>query len=120
MGKFTQFARIAETEFSDIVISSYDFGHKLRIYLRDKSFIDFFYTTQTNTHRFSIHWERIHIDNTIYRIDNMPDPKWEEIDTYPIHFHKGNYNTVEESPFDTNLSLEELLRSFLSFARKKI
>ena len=29
MEKFARFARIAETEFSDIVISTHDLGHKL-------------------------------------------------------------------------------------------
>lgn len=76
MGKFTIFTRIAEVEFSEIVISSQDLGLKLRIYLRDKSFIDFFYTTRLKTQRFSVHWERQHVDSTIYRIDNTPDKKW--------------------------------------------
>ena len=36
MGKFTVFARIAEVEYADIVISCQDLGLKLRIYLTDK------------------------------------------------------------------------------------
>ena len=40
MEKFAVFARIAEVEFSDIVLSTQDLGHKLRIYLKDKTFVE--------------------------------------------------------------------------------
>ncbi|MDP2750950.1 MAG: DUF6516 family protein, partial [Nanoarchaeota archaeon] len=83
MEKFAAFARIAEIEFSDIILSTQDLGHKLRIYLKDKTFIDFFYTTGLKTQRFSLHWERTHIDSSIYRLDNTPDRKWREVDTFP-------------------------------------
>lgn len=62
MEKLATFARIAEVEFSDIVLSTQDLGHKLRIYIKDKTFVDFFYTTNLKTQRFSVHWERTHID----------------------------------------------------------
>lgn len=38
MEKFTRFARIAEIEFSDIVLSTQDLGNKLRIFLKDKTY----------------------------------------------------------------------------------
>ena len=60
MEKFAAFARIAEIEFSDIVLSTQYLGNKLRIYLKDTSFIDFFFTTRLQTQRFSIHCERKH------------------------------------------------------------
>lgn len=66
MEKFSRFARIAEIEFADIVLSTHYLNLKLRIYLKDKSFIDFFFTTQLKKQRFSIHWERYHIDKTIF------------------------------------------------------
>ena len=64
MEKFTAFARIAEIEFSDIILSTQDLGQKLRIYLKDKTFIDFFYTTRLKIVRFSIHWESTHINDS--------------------------------------------------------
>lgn len=119
MEKFTKFARLAETEFSDLVISIHDLGHKLRIYLRDKSFIDFFYSTQTTIGRFSIHWERNHIDNTFFRLDNIPDKKWKQVKTFLIHFHFKKYNHIIIPPFETrSISLPNLLRKFLEFVKK--
>ena len=121
MGKFTKFARIAEIEFSDITLSTHDLGHKLRIYFKDKSFIDFFYTTRTKTQRFALHWERRHIDNTIYRLDNTPDKNWKNVKTFPLHFHNKTYTKVSTPPFETKtLDLTELFRNFLKFARKII
>lgn len=119
MAKFTRFARIAEVEFSDIVLSTQDLGHKLRIYLTNKSFIDFFYTTTASRPRFSIHWERNHIDSLIYRLDNTPDRKWAKVSTYPVHFHSKQYDKVKSSPFEMSKtdSLEILFRKFLSFAK---
>jgi len=92
---------------------------KLRIYLKDKSFIDFFYTTRLERQRFSIHWERTHIDNAIYRIDNTPDKKWNKVESFPVHFHDKDYSSVTKPPFEMKKAdmLEETLRNFLSFAR---
>lgn len=122
MEKFAKFARIAEVEFSDIVLSTHGLDLKLRIYLKDKSFIDFFFTTKLKKQRISIHWERAHIDKTIYRIDNTPDKNWRKVATYPLHFHNREYNQVENLPFiiSENISLEDIFREFLSFSRKII
>lgn len=122
MEKFATFARIAEVEFSDIVLSTQDLGHKLRIYIKDKTFVDFFYTTNLKTQRFSVHWERTHIDEAIYRLDNTPDKKWSKVVTFPTHFHNKTYNQVEPSPFSLGqkISLETIFRRFLSFVRDQI
>lgn len=122
MEKFAEFARIAEVEFSDIVLSTQDLGHKLRTYLIDKSFIDFFYTTELEIQRFAIHWERTHIDKMIYRLDNTPDRKWRKIDTFPIHFHDKKYDKVIIPPFsiDENLSLKNIFRGFFRFTRRQM
>lgn len=122
MGKFAKFARIAEVEFSDIVLSTQNLGLRLRIYLIDKSFIDFYFTTRTAIRRFSIHWERIHIDKTIYRLDNTPDKKWKEVDTFPLHFHDKKYVSVTIPPFDLKqkTSLENAFRNFLRFVEEKL
>lgn len=122
MGKFTVFARIAEIEFSEIVISTQDLGLKLRIYLTDKSFIDFFYTERLKTQRFSIHWERKHIDNTIYRIDNTPDKKWSNVKSFPLHFHKKEYLSIVEPPlkYGSDYKMDDVFRSFLVFVRENL
>lgn len=122
MEKFATFARIAEVEFSDIVLSTQYLGHKFRIYFKDKTFIDFFYTTKLKSQRFSIHWERGHIDGSIYRLDNTPDKKWSKVGTFPLHFHNKEYNKVESASFfmDRKVSLETIFRKFLRFVQKKI
>jgi len=41
MEKFAKFARIAEIEFSDIILSTHLLDLKLRVYFKDKSYLDF-------------------------------------------------------------------------------
>lgn len=122
MEKFAAFARIAEIEFSDIVLSTQDLDHKLRIYLKDKTFVDFSYTAKLKTQRFSIHWERTHVDELIYRLDNTPDRKWRKVVTFPIHFHNKTYNQVVTAPFsiDPRISLKIVFRRFLSFVKDQM
>lgn len=121
MGKFTKIARIAEIEFSNIVLSTQDLGTKLRVYCIDKSFIDVHFTENLQTLRFSLHFERNHIDGTIYRIDNTPDKKWKKVSTFPVHFHSKQYSTVVEPPFPAYpLSIQKTLRSFLKFSQNII
>jgi len=122
MEKFSEFARIAEIEFSNIVLSTHNLGHKLRIYLIDKSFIDFYFTTKTKKLRFAIHWERYHLDKKIYRLDNTPDKKWQKIKSFPLHFHNGSYNKVITPPFKiANIdNLKNIFRRFLKFIEKNI
>lgn len=120
MEKFAAFARIAEIEFSDIVLSTQNLGNKLRIYLKDTSFIDFFFTTRLETQRFSMHWERRHINTGIYRMDNTPDKNWKKVKTFPLHFHNKIYENVGIPPFLVNKqdSLHAFFRRFLQFARE--
>lgn len=120
MEKFTAFARIAEIEFSDIVLSAQNLGNKLRIYLKDTSFIDFFFTTKLQTRRFSMHWERGHIGSGIFRIDNTPDKNWKKVKTFPLHFHNKTYENVNVPPFSVNKqdSLQAIFRKFLQFTRE--
>lgn len=122
MEKFAAFARIAEVEFAGIVLSTQDLGHKLRIYLTDTSFIDFFFTTKLKTQRFAIHWERVHVDGFIYRLDNTPDKKWQKVETFPVHFHREHYKQVDVAPFDVEKesSLEVVFRNFLRFVKDQM
>jgi Family of unknown function (DUF6516) len=109
---------IAEIEFSsivtDVIITDIN---SLRIILRDESFVDVWYSLKLEN-RYSYHWERTHIDGSIYRQDNAPHKKWEELATFPKHFHYGNEECVSESHI--NEVPAEGLRTFLSFIEQRV
>ncbi|MFQ5629304.1 MAG: DUF6516 family protein [bacterium] len=77
---------IINDEFADIVISTAIIDAKLRVVFIDNSYIDFWWSKNLPG-RYAHHWERRHIDGTIYRHDNAPHTKWQHIPTYPKHFH---------------------------------
>ncbi|HJW87338.1 MAG TPA: DUF6516 family protein [Candidatus Brocadiaceae bacterium] len=109
---------IAEIEFSDIVedVITTDIN-QLRIILVDGSFIDVWYSLKLRG-RYSYHWERNHIDGSIYRHDNAPHKKWQHAVTFPKHFHNGKEEIVVES--NINETPNEGLRGFLFFVRQKL
>ena len=113
-----QLKDIAEIEFSSIVkdVIMPDLN-ALRIILRDESFVDVWYSLKLEN-RFSYHWERKHIDGSIYRHDNAPHKNWENVSSFPKHFHDGCEEHVVES--NINEVPEDGLRYFLSFIRQKI
>ncbi|MCP5107065.1 MAG: hypothetical protein GY950_27010 [bacterium] len=113
-----QLKEIAEIEFDDIVkdVIIEDIN-ELRILLTDDSFVDVWYSLKLKD-RFSYHWERRHIDGTMYRHDNAPHKKWEALKTFPRHFHNGDEEIVIESHLDEEPQTG--LRSFLSFIKQKI
>ena len=63
--------RLAEVEFLEIVQSTAIIENKLRVTLIDGSYIDFWWSEELSG-RFAYHWERIRIDGTVYRHDNIP------------------------------------------------
>jgi len=109
---------IAEIEFSDIVedVIITDIN-EIRIFLIDGSFVDVWYSLKLEG-RYSYHWERRHINKSIYRHDNVPHKKWEYISTFPKHFHNGNEEKVIESYISEKP--DEALREFLTFIRQKL
>jgi hypothetical protein len=110
--------QIATIEYPDIVRHAVVTGiNRLRILLYDGSFIDVWFSLEV-TGRYSYHWERRALDNTIYRHDNAPDLNWHTVATFPHHFHNGQENTVTESHL--NRDPNEALRQFLEFAREKL
>ena len=117
MVNLRQLGLIAESEFADIVQTTEIIRDKLRVLLNDGSYIDFWWSGKIQG-RFAHHWERTHIDGTIYRHDNMPHPRWQYVATFPQHFHDGSPNKVTESYLPTEP--EEALRQFLEFARALI
>lgn len=107
---------IAEVEFSDIVTFTSIIDDKLRVMIIDNSFIDFWWSHKS-PERFAYHWERRHIDGTIYRHDNAPHEKWRHLSSFPQHFHfKSDSNVVVST---LNPSPEIAIREFLAFAREQ-
>ena len=114
---FESLARIAEIEFSAVVLDSVLLGEKLRLFLKDTSYVDV-WLSRTLQDRFGFHWERRHLDDTFYRYDNFPDTAWHDVKTYPRHFHNGSQNAVEPAPFSEDLT--EGFRDFLHFVADKL
>ena len=110
-----QLQTIAEVEFADIVTQAYvpDLN-ELRIIFHDGSFMDVWFSLKLEG-RYSYHWERKAIDNTVYRHDNAPHKRWQSVATYPLHFHNGNEDDVTESYLGDKP--EEAIRTFLIFVR---
>ena len=109
--------RLAEAEFFEIVQSSAIIENKLRVALVDGSYIDFWWSEEI-TGRFAYHWERIRIDGTVYRHDNIPHLRWQAVASFPKHFHAGAQQTVIESDISENP--EQGIRQFLRFAAEMI
>jgi hypothetical protein len=118
MANLSKLAQVAEKEFTDIVVATTTVRDKLRVVLQDGSYIDFWWSRKIPG-RFAHHWERIHVDGTIYRHDNMPHPRWRNVTTFPQHYHEGRPRHVTLSLLPADQP-EEALRSFLTFARQKL
>lgn len=106
---------IAEIEFSEIVedVIITDIN-ELRIILIDGSFVDIWHSPKLEG-RYSYHWERKHLDGSIYRHNNAPHIRWQDVKTFPKHFHNGD----EEKVIESNINDEpgDALREFLFFIR---
>lgn len=61
-----QLVRIGELEFSTIVTGAQAIEPKRRVFLCDGSFVDVWASTRLPG-RFGFHWERRHMDGTVYR-----------------------------------------------------
>lgn len=112
-----QLRRIAEVEFADIVTDTTPGLNRLRIMLKDRSFLDVWFSLKLRG-RYSYHWERKAIDGTIYRHDNAPHKRWEDIKTFPKHFHDGSEDRVTESYLSDEPA--DALREVLQFARARM
>jgi hypothetical protein len=109
---------IVEREFPDI-ISSTLLGevNELRIFLNDGSFVDVWLSLKLNG-RYSYHWERRALDNTVYRHDNAPHLKWQSVSTFPKHYHDGSEGNVTASYISDDP--EMAVREFLLFVRETV
>ena len=99
-------------ESGEIVYTPRGLPLKLRLTLIDSSLIDIFLSSSG---RYSYHWERRHIDGTIYRHDNAPHERWRRIETFPKHFHNSAEADENCEPSYIADQPEEALRGFLRF-----
>ncbi len=108
--------KIIDIEYADLSTDSIIFRGKLRVFVKDGSFVDVWFSLKVPG-RFSYHWERRHIDGTMYRHDNFPDVNWQRISTstYPKHIHNGSQAEVEESNIDDDPGAG--LRQFMEFVK---
>ena len=109
--------RIIDIEYADLSTDSIIFRGKLRVFAKDGSFVDVWFSLKVPD-RFSYHWERRHFDGTMYRHDNFPDINWQRISTYPKHFHNGSQNVVDESNIDDDPGAG--LRQFMELVRFRL
>ena len=118
---YKQIQSNVELKFSDILQSTELIRgtagriRKLRLYLIDNTFVDIWYSPDGS---YSYHWEQRAIRNAIYRHDNAPHQKWQNVSTFPKHCHDGTQLNVTESflPDDYEKAIEEFLR----LVRKKM
>ncbi len=110
-------ASIAEIEFADVVMGWDITEGKLRLYILDESFLDVWFSKQLEG-RYAYHWERRHVDDTIYRWDNAKHESWRNVKTFPHHFHKCADDAVSESLLPNDPS--ESIRFILEFIRDLI
>lgn len=85
---------------------------KLRLKIIDDSVVDVFLSARG---RYSYHWERRHINGTLYRHDNAPHKRWQHIKTFPKHFHNGS--EADEDGKESYIKEDPLegFRGFLNF-----
>ncbi|MDW7727849.1 MAG: DUF6516 family protein [Candidatus Methanoperedens sp.] len=117
MADILRLKRIVDIEYSDITIDSNIYHGKLRVFLKDSSIADIWFSSKIPG-RFSYHWERRHINGKMYRHDNFPDPCWKGVSTYPKHFHNGSQNNIEESRINDDPASG--IREFMDFIKKMI
>lgn len=110
-------ADIALTEFADIVLSATVHAAKLRLFFTDHSYADIWFS-ERRPGLYACHWERQHVDGTIFRHDNIPHERWRGIATFPKHFHDGAEAQVTESHLPDEP--EKALRVFLAFCRERL
>jgi hypothetical protein len=112
-------ADLALSEFNAIVVSSQMVGgspadpNKLRLVLKDESFLDIWLSEDND---YAYHWEHRRQSGKIYRWDNAPHHP--EISTFPEHFHDGEESAVTSSAL--NSDPKSALRDVLAFVQKRL
>ncbi len=67
---------------------------KIRVVMVDGSFLDIYWSPSG---RYSLHYERRHIDGRVYRHDNAPHQRHRHVQTFAKHYHNGSEDHVVES-----------------------
>ena len=114
---YSRLAQIATTDFFEIVEGTKTIEGKLRILIKDGSFMDV-WLSEKKRGVYAYHWERRAIDGTIYRHNNLPDKEARKLKTFPKHFHEKSEEIIKESHISDNP--EKALSSFLIFVRELI
>jgi hypothetical protein len=114
---YSRLALIAMRDFADIVTGTKLIEGKLRILLKDGSYIDTWLSIKKKG-VYAYHWERIDSDGTIYRYNNLPDKEARKLKSYPHHFHYKTEKNIVESNLSDNP--EEAIKDLLKFARNII
>lgn len=113
---YQSLAQIALTQFSDIIVDATLLGgtpaspNKLRLNLRDHSFLDIWLSADGD---YAYHWEHRRRSGRLYRWDNAPH--YPKVETFPNHFHNGDENNIVASDLDD--APENALRQVLEFVR---
>jgi len=111
---YDQMARIALTEFGDLIVQAEPIRRrasaplKLRLHVRDGTFVDVWLSPDCR--RYAYHWEQRAKRGLFHRHDNAPDHP--HVATHPKHLHNGSESAIEESyiPDDPLAALRELLK----------
>ena len=114
---YLQLARIVEREFPDIVEHVEARKDRLRLHVIDGSFIDVWFSRRIPC-KYAFHWERRHIDGTVYRWDNAAHKGLEGLETFPHHFHEGSQHNIRS--FKAKETMEDTLRVILEYVRQRI
>lgn len=116
-GVYRLICRVAERDYADIVVGTGYDDESARVHLQDGSFIEvWLYGEEDLMERYAFHWERRHVDGSIFRHDNAPHMRWRAVETFPRHFHlETEANVVESHMPDDPLAAS---RYFLGFIRE--
>lgn len=95
---YREMSNIALSEYADICTTSRMDDESCRILFTDNSFLEIWVANDDEPmKRYSFHFERMHVDELIYRHDNAPHVRWNNVASYPKHFHNGSESNVENS-----------------------
>jgi len=114
---YIRLARIAEEEFPDIIEHAEIKRDRLRLHIVDGSFLDVWFSRRIPC-RYALHWERRHLDDTVYRWDNAAHRVLKGLETFPHHFHEGAQHSV--CPFKPKETMEDTLRAILEYVRQRV
>ncbi len=111
--RLLRLARVAREEFDDILSDPPKLvGTRLRLSLKDGSFIDARYPTDDE---YSFHWEA---KDRVYRVNTAPHHPGP---THPRHIHLGSEeNILPDDITSLNVPPEENLRRVLDWVRRQL